>query len=92
MRISCPPFINPCYFGTDIDSKENLIACKMSVDEIRKTIGADSLGYLSVESVNSLTDNDRCDFCDGCFTGKYPVEVPAEMPKDKFEFKIGENR
>lgn len=91
MRISCPPFINPCYFGTDIDSKENLIACKMSVDEIRKTIGADSLGYLSVESVNRLTDNDRCDFCDGCFTGKYPVEVPAEMPKDKFEFRIGEN-
>lgn len=92
MRISCPPFINPCYFGTDIDSKENLIACKMSVDEIRKTIGADSLGYLSVESVNRLTDNDRCDFCDGCFTGKYPVEVPSEMPKDKFEFRIGENR
>ncbi len=91
MRISCPPFINPCYFGTDIDSKENLIACKMSVDEICKEIGADSLGYLSVESVNRLTDNGRCDFCDGCFTGKYPIETPKEMPKDKFEFKIGEN-
>jgi len=87
IRISCPPFTNPCYFGTDIDSKENLIACRMSVDEICREIGADSLGYLSVEGVNSLTDAD-CRFCDGCFTGNYPAEVPMEIPKDKFEFKI----
>ncbi len=87
MRISCPPFTNPCYFGTDIDSKENLIACRMSVDEICKEIGADSLGYLSVEGVNSLTNAD-CYYCDGCFTGRYPAEVPMEIPKDKFEFKI----
>ncbi len=90
MRISCPPFINPCYFGTDIDSKENLIACKMSVDEIAKTIGADSLGYLSVDKVQKIAENAKCDFCVGCFTGDYPVEVPKEMPKDKFEQKIGE--
>lgn len=88
MRISCPPFISPCYFGTDIDSKENLIACKMSVPEIAEEIGADSLGYLSVEAVNRLAENSRCGFCDGCFTGNYPCPVPEETPKDKFEFKI----
>lgn len=88
MRISCPPFISPCYFGTDIDSKENLIACKLSVPEICEMIGADSLGYLSVESVNRLAENSHCGFCDGCFTGKYPAPVPKEIPKDKFETKI----
>ena len=88
VRISCPPFTNPCFFGTDIDSKENLIACRMSIPEICREIGADTLGYLSVEAVNSLTDNDACDFCDGCFTGEYPAPVPKEIPKDKFEFKI----
>ncbi|MGN0665736.1 MAG: amidophosphoribosyltransferase [Huintestinicola sp.] len=88
VRISCPPFTNPCYFGTDIDSKENLIACKMSLDEICEAIGADSLGYLSVEGVNSLVDGDNVEFCDGCFTGNYPSPIPKEMPKDKFELKI----
>ncbi|MCI7804316.1 MAG: amidophosphoribosyltransferase [Oscillospiraceae bacterium] len=90
MRISSPPFTNPCYFGTDIDSKENLIACKMSVDEIAKEIGADTLGYLSVEGVKSIAADADCDFCVGCFNGEYPIEVPKEMPKDKFERKIGE--
>ena len=88
MRISCPPFKNPCYFGTDIDSRENLIACRMSINEIAKEIGADSLGYLSVENLNKVAEDADCGFCDGCFTGEYPVEVPTEMPKDKFEFKI----
>ncbi len=90
MRISSPPFTNPCYFGTDIDSKENLIVCKMSVDEIAKEIGADSLGYLSVEGVKSIAKDANCDFCVGCFTGEYHIEVPDEMPKNKFERKIGE--
>ena len=54
VRISSPPFINPCYYGTDIDSKDKLIACKMSIDEIRQKIGADSLGYLSLESVKKI--------------------------------------
>lgn len=88
MRISSPPFTNPCYFGTDIDSKENLIACKMSVPEIADYIGADSLGFLSVEGVNKIAEGAGCGFCDGCFTGNYPIEVPMEMPKDKFEVKL----
>lgn len=89
MRISCPPFKNPCFFGTDIDSRENLIACKMSIDEIAKEIGADSLGYLSIDAVNNVAEGADTGFCDACFSGNYPVEVPKEMPKDKFEFKIG---
>lgn len=88
MRISCPPFISPCYFGTDIDSKENLIACKMSIPEIAKEIGADTLGYLSVDAVGKLAENSCCEFCKGCFTGIYPAPIPAEIRKDKFEFKI----
>ena len=93
MRISCPPFTNPCHFGVDIDSKENLIACQMTIPEICSHIGADTLGYLSVEGVQSLATPEmkpQCGFCTACFTGDYPIEVPKEMPKDKFEKKIGE--
>lgn len=89
MRVSSPPFRHPCFFGTDVDSQENLIACKYdSVEEIAKEIGVDSLGYLSVESTNKLACNSECGFCNGCFTGEYPVEVPKEQPKDKFEEKL----
>lgn len=90
MRISSPPFTNPCYFGIDIDSKENLIACQMSIEEIAKEIGADSLGYLSIEGVKNIAENAKCNFCTGCFTGEYPIRVPKEMPKDRFERKIDE--
>lgn len=90
VRISCPPFVSPCYFGTDIDGKDKLIACKMSVDEISHYIGADSLGYLSLEHVKWLTDNQGLGFCTACFDGCYPIEVPSDMPKDKFECKISD--
>lgn len=89
MRVSSPPFRYPCYFGTDVDSRENLIACKYdSVDEIAKVIGVDSLAYLSIEATHKLAENSAVGFCDGCFTGKYPIEVPKEQPKDKFEEKM----
>ncbi len=92
VRISSPPFIAPCYFGTDIDSKDKLIACRMTEDEICRYIGADSLGYLSIESVKKLAGNADCDFCVGCFNEQYPIEVPKDMPKDKFEYKISEKK
>lgn len=86
VRISSPPFKHPCYFGTDIDSSENLIACKFSDPaEIAKEIGADSLAYLSVEDAHELT---CCGVCDGCFTGCYPVDVSGCGEKNKFEQKI----
>ncbi len=88
MRISAPPFKNPCYFGTDIDSKENLIACKMSIDEIAKDIGVDSLGFLSVDDTKKIAVNAKCDFCTGCFSGEYPIDVGSYNTKDKFEDKI----
>lgn len=92
VRISSPAFVAPCYFGTDIDSKENLIACNMTNEEICRHIGADSLGYLSVESVKKLAGKSDCGFCVGCFNEQYPIEVPAEMPKDKFEYRISDSK
>lgn len=88
MRISSPPFVSECFFGTDIDSKENLIANKHTVEEIAKIIGVDSLGFLSTENVVKLAEGAKCGFCTGCFTGKYPIDVPNEIPKDKFEEKF----
>lgn len=90
MRISSPPFISECFFGTDIDSKENLIANKHTVEEIAQLIGVDSLGFLSTDSVVKIAENAGCGFCTGCFTGNYPIEVPDEIPKDKFEMKFNE--
>lgn len=89
MRVSSPPFKHPCYFGTDVDSQENLIACRYdSVDEIARVIGVDSLAYLSIDATHRLAQEASVGFCDGCFTGKYPIQVPKEQPKDKFEEKL----
>lgn len=88
MRISSPPFINPCYFGTDISSKDKLIACKLDIDEICRFIGADSLGYLSQESIMKVAENANVDFCSACFTGEYPVDVTGENFVDKYSKKI----
>ncbi len=91
MRVSSPPFKYPCFFGTDVDSQENLIACRFdTVDEIAREIGVDSLAFLSVEATHKLAENSECGFCDGCFTGNYPIEVPKEQPKDKFEEKLNQ--
>ncbi len=70
---SCPPFRFPCYYGTDIDSKEKLIANRMTKDEICKAINADSLGFLSIEALGKLRGKSNLSFCDACFTGNYPV-------------------
>ncbi len=74
MRISSPQFLNPCYYGTDVDSRENLIAVDHSNEEISRIIGADSLGFLSVSDARNLAGNDPDSFCAACFDGKYPVE------------------
>ena len=91
LRISAPPFTNPCYYGTDIDSKENLIACKYSVEETAKIIGADSLGYLTIDQVKQIANNgNKGGYCTACFDGLYPTEVPKDTAKSRFEKKIGE--
>ncbi len=85
MLSSAPPFLNPCYYGTDIDSKENLIACHHSVPEIAEIIGADSVGYLDLAKVSLLTHGDGTGFCCACFDGNYPTQEPSVSAKSRFE-------
>ncbi len=86
LRIASPAFMDVCYFGTDIDNKENLITYNRTVEEIRAMIGADSLEYLSIDSLKEITKNCKVsNLCVGCFTSKYPVEVPKEIRKNTFE-------
>lgn len=75
VRSSAPPFMFPCYFGTDVPSKDQLVACNYTMDGIKELIGADSIGFLSVNSLEKIIPNANCQFCDGCFSGKYPVDV-----------------
>lgn len=75
VRSSSPPFMHPCYFGTDVPSKDQLIACKYSIEDIGKFIGADSIDFLSIENLEKIVPNAKCGgFCNGCFTGKYPID------------------
>lgn len=91
MRISAPPFRYPCFYGTDVDSGDMLIANRHTVDEIRDIIGVDSLGYLTLEDAKRLGDEGRCrGYCTACFNGEYPVEMKADANKNKFEKKISE--
>ena len=83
MRVSSPPFLWPCYFGTDIPACDQLIAYKRSVDEICKIIGADSLAYLRTDRLEEMVDG--LGICKGCFTGKYPVETPKEDIRGQFD-------
>lgn len=85
-RVSAPPFLHPCYYGTDIDSREQLIACHHSIDEITKIIGADSLGYLSIEGARALGNG--FGYCTACFSGEYPTPTPSQKSKNRFEQKI----
>jgi len=88
MRVSAPPFMHPCYYGTDIDSRENLIACRYTTEEIAGIIGADTLGYLAVEDLREMVGTG--DICTACFTGSYPTTVPVNTAKDRFERKLSE--
>ena len=83
MRISSPPFMWPCYYGTDIPSRGELIACNHTIEEITKLSKADSLGYLPVESLREMIHNAPVGFCDGCFTGNYPAPITKETFKGK---------
>ena len=83
VRISSPPFISECYFGTDIPSKEQLIAHNRTVEDIRKIIGADSLGYLEINRLSEMVNG--LPICTGCFNGKYPLEPPKEDIRGSYE-------
>lgn len=83
MRVSSPPFLWPCYFGTDVPARDQLIAHNRTVEEIRQIIGADSLGYLGIDRLEQMVDN--LGICKGCFTGKYPLEPPKEDIRGEFD-------
>lgn len=84
VRISSPPFLYPCYFGTDVPSCDQLIAHNNTVGQICKMIGADSLGYLDGERLCELIDGDK-GYCDACFSGNYPVEPPIDDIRGEYE-------
>ena len=83
MRVSSPPFLWPCYFGTDVPAREQLIAYNRSVEDISRLIGTDSLDYLRVERLSEIVNN--LGICKGCFTGTYPMEPPTEDIRGEFE-------
>ena len=95
MRVTAPPFINTCWYGTDIESKDILIATKHSISEIEKIIGVDSLGYLGIEHVPLITGTCNIkSFCDAGFTGNFPTQVPDEdyikKMKNRYNRRISE--
>lgn len=75
VRSSAPPFRHPCYFGTDVPSEDQLIATNRTIDEMCEMIGADSLAFLPVERLKDIIPDARCGYCDGCFSGTYPVDT-----------------
>ena len=89
MRISAPPFKGPCYYGTDIDSKEHLIATGRTLEEMARFIGADSLGFLAPEDLPLMAGT--AGLCDACFTERYPTSVPEDEGKGRFEAPLEED-
>lgn len=83
VRISSPPFLYPCYFGTDVPSNEQLIAHSHTPEQIREMIGADSLGYMEISKLREMVGS--LGYCDACFTGNYPMEVPGRDISHAFE-------
>lgn len=87
IRISCPPHVSPCYYGIDFPSKEELIASSRSLEEIRKFLDVDSIGYLSLEGMLAAASVEKSNFCGACFTGQYPTQVSDDVDKLKLEKK-----
>lgn len=88
LRISAPPFRYPCFFGTDIPDQQQLLAHNRTVEEMRQIIGADSLGFLSIDALGKIARDCRLGFCNACFTGQYPMPVPHTAEKNIFEKEI----
>ena len=84
MRVSAPKFLWPCYYGTDVPTREKLIACKYdTVEEIAQVVGVDSLGYLGLEHLHDIAKGAKCGFCDACFTGNYPTRTPSVAEEEE---------
>lgn len=83
MRVSSPPFLYPCYFGTDIPSQENLVSWRRTNEEVRKIINADSLGFLPPQALGEMISGACTGYCDACFTGNYPMPVPYDKIRNE---------
>ena len=90
MRISAPPIKWPCFYGIDMPDQDELIASRMDVEEVRKHIGADSLAYLSLEGMVGATEIPGDEFCNACFSSRYPVEIPTHELRDKRVLEIAD--
>ena len=90
VRISSPPVEWPCYYGIDFASRAELIASGLEIEEIRRSIGSDSLSYVSMEGLIAATTIDENKLCTACFTGKYPIAVPADMSEGKMRLEVTE--
>ncbi|MBN1294200.1 MAG: amidophosphoribosyltransferase [Candidatus Latescibacteria bacterium] len=85
LRVSSPPIISPCFYGMDFPTREELLASSMSVEEIRKHMGVDSLSYLSLEGLKSSVPNGDNSYCTACFSGEYPTKLPVGCQKSCLE-------
>ena len=93
IRSTAPEFLNPCYYGTDIGSKSELIACKYNAQEMAKIFGADSVGFLPLKDVTKLAESGTCTgYCKACFDGQYPTALPKTTEESKYDYKISENK
>ncbi|MBR6426811.1 MAG: amidophosphoribosyltransferase, partial [Clostridia bacterium] len=90
MRVSAPPFLFPCFYGTDVDSCDKLIARHHSVQEIAEMIGADSLGFFPLNRLEELSEGKN--YCSSCFDGCYPTVIPEDGRKNRFEQKLSERK
>jgi amidophosphoribosyltransferase len=80
-RITCPPIKWPCFYGIDMSTRQELVASDLSVEEVRQFVGADSLGYLSMDGMVEATGSRRGELCRACFDGEYPIEIPEQAGK-----------
>lgn len=85
MRISSPPFLYPCYFGTDVGTQDVLVAVNRTIEEINDMIGTDSLDYLSLENLMKIPVGSKCGFCTACFNGDYPLDISEVSSKSDFK-------
>lgn len=87
VRITAPPVKFPCYYGIDMADQKELVAAKNSVEDIRRMIGATSLGYLSLEGAVRAVGMHKSNFCRACFDGKYPIPIPQDVKITKMMFQ-----
>jgi amidophosphoribosyltransferase len=92
VRVSAPPIVSPCFYGIDFADEEQLVASDRTVEAVREHIGATSLAYLSLEGAQESTTRPESEFCNACFTRRYPANVPAEGRREKLRFEPSATR